>query len=139
MSMTQTELVALQSALEAVLSWPPAVRDEVARWLAPGPSKPNGVDPHPPPRTAPIARPRPAKARHSANGQTTERKLLAALRERPDQTAGALARSVGGAHTTIGRQLKSMAERGTIEKDADGLWRLAGEESRPTLPSPAAS
>lgn len=31
--MDRNELVALHSALEAVLSWPPAVRDQVARWL----------------------------------------------------------------------------------------------------------
>jgi|ERR1700722_12795444 len=73
--MDREELLALQSALETVLNWPPAVRDEVARWLAPndlaanaapGPKdatetngarshaaanaapKPNGHDPHPP-------------------------------------------------------------------------------------------
>jgi hypothetical protein len=135
--MNREELSALRDAIDVVLAWPDSVRTQIIAWLSPETAKPNGVDPHPPPRTAPTSRP--AKARHSVNGQTTERKLLAALRERPDQTAGALARSVGGAHTTIGRQLKSMAERGTIEKDADGLWRLAGEESRPTSPSPAAS
>jgi hypothetical protein len=33
--MDREELLALQSALEPVLSWPDAVRGQVARWLAP--------------------------------------------------------------------------------------------------------
>jgi DNA-binding transcriptional ArsR family regulator len=131
--LNREELLALQSAIATILAWPPAVLDEVVRWLSPETAKPNSLDHHPPPRTAPISRSRPAKARHSVNGQTTERKLMAALRERPDQTAGALARSVGGAQTTICRQLKSMGERGAIQKDPEGRWRLAGEEARPTL------
>jgi hypothetical protein len=162
--MNREELSALQDAIATILAWPPAVFDQVAAWLAPT-AKPNGHDPHPPPtatlrqmthpapeeppgrglrhlaQTTAGATPRPAKARrdNAFNARTIELRLLAALRERPAQTAGALARSVGGAHTTVGRELKGMASRGEIEKDAAGLWRLAGEAAGPTSPSSATS
>lgn len=46
--MNREELAALGDAIDTVLSWPPAVFDEMARWLAPEAAKPNGRDPHPP-------------------------------------------------------------------------------------------
>jgi hypothetical protein len=165
--MNREELVAVRDVIDALLRCPDHVRELLTQWIAPVVarpkertvplifSKPNGRDPHPPP-IAPMGKasetdgvssrrspaPYAGKARRGKpppSAKAAEQRLLAALRERPDQTAGALARSVGGAHTTIGRQLKSMAERGAIEKGAEGLWRLAGEEARPTSPSPAAS
>jgi hypothetical protein len=48
MPMTRDELAALRDAIDTVLTWPDAVRAEVARWLTPA-AKPNGRDPHPPP------------------------------------------------------------------------------------------
>jgi hypothetical protein len=47
--MNRDELAALRDAIDTVLTWPDAVRDQVARWLTPAAAKPNGRDPHPPP------------------------------------------------------------------------------------------
>ncbi len=33
--MNRENLVALHAAMSTVLAWPPAVLDEIARWLAP--------------------------------------------------------------------------------------------------------
>jgi hypothetical protein len=156
--MNREELVAVRDVIDALLRCPDHVRELLTQWIAPVVArpkertvpliflKPNGRDPHPPP-IAPMGKasengvssrrsPTPyagkaGRGKPPPSAKAAEQRLLAALRERPDQTAGALARSVGGAHTTIGRQLKSMAERGAIEKDADGLWRLAEAEARP--------
>ena len=109
--------------------------------------KPNGLDRHPP-RTAPsTGRGAPTSSRAKAppnnvfNRKTIELKVLEALRERPNQTAGALARAVGGAHTTVARELKELASRGTVTKDSAGHWRLvaelAGAEPDPTMALPS--
>lgn len=150
--MDREELLALQTALEAVLNWPPAVRAEVARWLShdvasnglPGEKrakesnsaqdrtapneapKPNGRDRHPPTRQA-----KPAQSKF--NAKTIELRLLQALRDNlTSMTAAALARATGAALTTTSVRLKALGERGEIEKDAAGLWRLAGEAVGPT-------
>ncbi len=48
--MTRDELAALRDALEAVLTWPDGVREQIARWLRSEAAKPgNGLDAHPPP------------------------------------------------------------------------------------------
>jgi hypothetical protein len=45
--MDREQLVQLRDALNVVLSWPPAVLDQIAAWLAPEAAKPNGHDLHP--------------------------------------------------------------------------------------------
>jgi hypothetical protein len=56
MAMNREELVALRDAIDTVLTWPDAVRDQIAAWLAPeatkGAARGNGLDPRP----APISR-----------------------------------------------------------------------------------
>ena len=53
--MTRAELLTLHSAIATILSWPPAVLDEVRRWLTPEDARlpdarrGNGIDHHPPP------------------------------------------------------------------------------------------
>jgi hypothetical protein len=137
--MDRQELTALRDVLDLVLQLPDNVRTQVAAWIAPEPApKPgNGLDPHPPRFQSVDAdsTPRRAKAppQTKFNTRTTELRLLRALRESPTGlTAGALARSVGGAHTTTAVRLRDMGARGLIEKDAEGLWRLAGDEAIPT-------
>lgn len=131
--MTRDELTALRDAIDVVLAWPPAVRDQVAAWLTQA-SKPNGRDPHPPP-------PRQAKARQSAfAAKTAERKLIEAMRATPGASVIMLARSVGGNRSSVGEQLRKLALTGAIEKASDGHWRLKAEEteSRPmSAPSPS--
>ena len=41
--MTREELVALRDAIDTVLTWPEAVRAEIARWLAPEAAKASDV------------------------------------------------------------------------------------------------
>ena len=93
--------------------------------------------------TAPIARPRPAKARRSVNGPTPERKLLAALQGSTGSSVSALAKAAGANRSSTGERLRGLASRGVVTKDSAGHWRLvkdlAGEKPGPTLPSPAAS
>jgi hypothetical protein len=80
MSMNRRELAALRDAIDTLLTWPDGVREQIARWLTPEASKPNGRDPHPP-VAAPT--PRPAKARPGkpTEAQAAERRLIAAMRE----------------------------------------------------------
>jgi hypothetical protein len=92
--LTREELVALRDAIDLTLALPDSVRELLAQWLAPEASKPNGQDPHPPvplpsPTAAPTPRPAaskpPTAKRHDnpAHARAAERKLLAAMRERP--------------------------------------------------------
>src|SRR5580704_11234885 len=130
-----------------------------ARWLAPEArskertvplifSKPNGRDPHPPPiapmgvnrppnplptLTAKGPPPRPAKARRGKpfSPQVAERRLLEAMQECPGLSVAALAKAVGGGRSSVGEQLRKLANDGMLEKGPDGHWRLAREEADP--------
>ena len=105
--MTRAELIALRDALHMVLEMPERVRAEVARWLAPQPSRPNRHDLHPPPiAIAGAASPRgevspresspsrappspSAEARrgNAVKAQAGERRLLAAMQASPGMGA----------------------------------------------------
>ena len=134
--MNRDELAALRDAIDVLLAWPPAVRDQIAAWLTPQAAKPNGHDPHPPPpRQAKVRRPESAFA-----AKTAERKLIEAMRATPGASVIMLARSVGGNRSSVGEQLRKLALTGAIEKASDGHWRLKAEEteSRPmSAPSPS--
>jgi hypothetical protein len=150
--MTREELAQLRDALSATLALPDSVRTMLAQWLSAEPSKPNGVDAKPgngldrhPAPIAPTPRPARTSAVRSTRGaRSAERKLLAALQEHPDQSAGALARASGDALTTTKTRLKRLSARGAIERGPAG-WRLKGAEAstrvqpRPTQPPPATS
>jgi DNA-binding transcriptional ArsR family regulator len=147
-SMNRENLVVLHAAMSTVLAWPPAVLDEIARWLAPAAAKPNGHDPHPPngkdldpppiaslsPRSP--AKPLAGKTRHgrSPAAAKTDERLLGALRDAPGLSAVKLAAAVRINRSTVGDRLRELAGRELVEKDDDGRWRLAGDESRPTGP-----
>lgn len=125
----------LRDAIDLALALPDSVRTLPAQWLLDDIPKSNGLD-LPPPSAAP--KPHPAKAKSSAKPSSRsvkagEKKLLAALRESPNQGAGALARVSGGARSSTQERLKRLAARGAIEKTVEG-WRIAGEEARPTPP-----
>lgn len=151
--MNREELAALREAIDTVLTWPDAVRDQVARWLALPASKPNGHDPHPPPTAATKEAkklggfpppPRQAKACHrqsTFSAKTAERKLIEAMRDNSELTVVALANASNAGRSATGERLRQLAERGVVEKSATGRWRLmddppgpppAGEASRPT-------
>jgi hypothetical protein len=45
----------------------------------------------------------------------------------------ALAKATSANRATTRARLQQLTDRGTVEKDAGGLWRLAGAESGPTM------
>ena len=143
--MNQADLVALRDAINTLLAWPPAVLDEVARWLAPDAAKPNGRDPHPigngsgtipePPRPPPA--PYGGKSKHGRpknSAKTAERKLLAAMADNPNSTVIALANAAGSSRSGTGERLRMMALRGLVTNDLTGRWKLKVEEPRPPDP-----
>jgi Winged helix-turn-helix DNA-binding len=155
--MDREELTVLRDALTAVLAWPEPVLEQVARWLAPEPAKPgNGLDHDPPPIASaaaasrrrevspPESSPRRAppsvvQARRgkAAKAQAGERKLLAAMQANPGASANALAKAAAMSRSTAADHLRRLGQRRTIEKDAEGRWRVRGEEPRPTEASPS--
>jgi hypothetical protein len=127
--MDRTELAALHDALGVMLAWPPAVFDQIARWITPEAApKPNGRDPHPPPTSRPTRRRAGPRRDTPFNVKTAERRLLAAMQETPGLSVAALAKAVGSSRSATGARLQRLAERGAIEKNRDGRWRLAGNE-----------
>ena len=143
--MNRENLVALHTAMGAVLSWPPAVLDEIARWLAPA-AKPNGHDPQPsngkgldPPPTAspsPRAPPHAGKTRHGLAAAKTGELILEALRDAPGLSAAKLSVAVRANRSTVGDRLRELTQRGLVEKDADGRWRVVEEKAARVEPGP---
>jgi hypothetical protein len=153
--MNREELVQLRDAIGVMLAWTDAVRDQVARWLAPEAAKPgNGLDLRPPPvaQTAEVPKrsinslarsptPHAGKARPGApptSAKAAEQRLLAAMREHSGETVIALAKAAGANRSSTGERLRGLARAGKVTKDSAGRWRLAtdlaGEEARPTQP-----
>ena len=151
--MNRENLVVLHAAMSTVLAWPPAVLDEIARWLAPAAAKPNGHDPHPPNGKdldpPPIASPSPrspatphaGKTRHgrSPAAAKTDERLLEALRDAPGLSAVKLAAAVRTNRSTVGERLRELAGRELVEKDDDGRWRVVEEKARPARVEPRPS
>jgi hypothetical protein len=77
---------------------------------------------------------RPAKARQNkVNTRTAELRLTEALCDSPGMSISALAKATSANRATTRARLQQLTDRGTVEKDAGGLWRLAGAESGPTM------
>ena len=145
--MTREELTALRDAIDLTLALPDSIRELLAQWLAPEASKPNGHDLHPPvpppsPKAAPAPRPAAPKPhtvkRHDnpAHARAAERKLLAAMRERPGLSSASLAKIVGAGLSTTKERLRRMGAQELIEKAPDGRWRVKAEEPREDEPRP---
>ena len=128
--MTRNELAALRDAIDTVLTWPPAVLAEVARWLTPAAPQPgNGLDPHPPPielrsgesaaipSVAALSK-RPGKARPAkpSPAKAAEQRLLTAMRENPGLSVNALANAAGSSRSATGERLRRLASRGTCRE-----------------------
>jgi Winged helix-turn-helix DNA-binding len=135
---TREELTALRDAIDLALALPDSIRELLAQWLAPEASKPNRHD-----RSPSVPMPRPAASkphaakRHDnpANARAAERKLLAAMRERPGLSAALLAKVVGAGLSTTKERLRRMGAQELIEKGPDDRWQVKGEEARPTIAS----
>ena len=138
--MTREELTALRDAIDMTLALPDSIRALLAQWLAPEAAKPNGHDLRPPvPTPTPKAAltPRPTASKpydNPAHARIAERKLLAAMRERPGLSAASLAKTVGAGLSTTKERLRRMGAQELIEKAPDGQWKLKVEEPRPTAP-----
>ena len=142
--MNRENLVALHAAISVVLAWPPAVLDEIARWLAP--AKPNGHDPQPPngkgldPPTiaslSPRSTPHAGKTRHVLAAKKTSELILEALRDAPGLSAAKLSAAVRANRSTVGVRLRELAGRELVEKDDDGRWRLVEEKAARVEPGP---
>jgi IclR helix-turn-helix domain len=131
--MTREQLTALRDAIDTVLTWPDAVRAEVARWLALEAAKPNGHDLYPPLESS--SAPRRAKAaRNKFSTRTAELRLLETMRDSPGLSVTALARGAAVNRATTRGRLQQLAAQGEVEKDGAGLWRLT---ARPTMASPS--
>ena len=103
--------------------------DEASAPGQPASAKPNGRDPHPPPRQA--------KARQSAfAAKTAEQRLIAAMRDHPGASVDGLAKAAGANRSSTGERLRGLASRGVVTKDSGGHWRLVAEAARPTEASP---
>jgi hypothetical protein len=133
--MTREELVALRDAIDMTLALPDSLRELLAQWLMPAAAKPNGHDPYPPPVTRSVDvqernisfRPRQAKARRGkppTSPKAAERALLAAMHDNPGLSIVALANAVGSSRTATGERLRQLAQRGIVEKDLTGRWKL---------------
>jgi hypothetical protein len=136
--MTREELTALRDAIDMTLALPDSIRELLAQWLAPAAAKPNGHGPHRPvPPPTPKAAPTPCSVAskpydNPAHARAAERRLLAAMRERPGLSAASLAKIVGAGLSTTKERLRRMGSQELIEKAPDGRWRVRGDEPRST-------
>ena len=132
----------LRGALDALSSWPDAIREAVAGWLTPPPSptKGNGADrdappPQPPPADASRATLTPPRRRAfvkptAAEVREAKRALLAAMKAHPAAGTHELARLTGSRPPTVAERLRRLEGRGLIARDAGGKRRAV--EARPT-------
>jgi hypothetical protein len=150
--MTREELIQLRDAIDMTLALPDSIRELLAQWLTPAIAKPNGRGPHPPvppPTSEAALAPRPAVSKATRHDNPThareaERKLLAAMRERPGLSSASLAKVVGAGLSTTKERLRRMGAQELIEKAPDGRWQVKAEEprstedeARPTIASPS--
>jgi hypothetical protein len=143
--MSRQDVIALHRAFAEASRWPEPVRATVVRWLA-DTIRPNGRE-RPSP-AAPIATastpaeawpavwrprakqrrpPKPKRLRPHKPDQARilELQLLQAMRDRPGASVAQLAAAVACGKSRVLWRLHALAERGEIEKDAEGHWRPA--------------
>ena len=128
--MNRAELGALRDAIDAILSWPDSVRDQIARWLQTDASKPNRADP------GRLSRSRSNRRRGYKPGleesAARERALLEAMRDHPEAGVVQWAKATRCDKSGVSMRLGRLAKRGVVERDCNGRWRLAG--GNPTMP-----
>jgi hypothetical protein len=126
----RAELGALRDAIDAILSWPDSVRDQIAQWLRTDASKPNGADP------GRLSRSHSSRRRgYKPGGEESaarERALLEAMRDHPEAGVVQWAKTTRCDKSAVSMRLGRLAQRGVVERDGNGRWRLAG--GNPTMP-----
>jgi hypothetical protein len=126
--MDREELLKLQDAIGTILTWPPAVLDE----LLSGASKPNGYDHRPP---VPAPRSAASKPRDNpAHARAAEWKLLASDARASGARRGLTGEASWGRPSTTKERLRRMGAQALIEKAPDGHWQVKAEEPLPTAP-----
>jgi hypothetical protein len=139
--MGRKHLVALHSAFREASKWPAPIRATVIRWLAetarrderlpivtaaqPAETWPEAWRPRSgqrrPPKEKPLRPHKPDRAR------ILELELLEGMQGHPGASVAELAAIAGVGKSRVLWRLHALAERGAIEKDAEGHWRLAEE------------
>jgi hypothetical protein len=127
----RVELGALRDAIDMILNWPDSVRGQIAQWLQTDASKPNRADP------SRLSGSRSSR-RHGfkpgvEEGAARERTLLEAMRDHPEAGVVQWAKTTRCDKSAVSMRLGRLAERGVVERDGNGRWRLAG--GRRILPS----
>jgi hypothetical protein len=128
----RAELGALRDAIDTILNWPESVRDQIAQWLQTDASKPNGAGPG-------------RRSSYSSNRRggfkpgvdeaaARERALLEAMRDDPEAGVVQWAKTTRCDKSAVSMRLGRLAQRGVVERDGNGRWRLA--EANPTMPPP---
>jgi hypothetical protein len=123
----RAELGALRNAIDTILSWPDPVRDQIAQWLQPEAAKPNGAH---------HGTPRWRSNRHRGVGPgreeaAREQALLDAMRDHPGAGVIQWAKATRCEKTAVSMRLGRLARRGVVERDGEGLWRVAGANPTP--------
>jgi hypothetical protein len=128
----RAELGALRDAIDAILSWPDSVRDQIAQWLQTDASKPNGASPGRLSRSGSNRRGgfKPGVEEAAAR----ERAPLEAMRDEPEAGVVQWAKTIRCDKSAVSMRLGRLAKRGVVERDGNGRWRLAG--ANPTMPPP---
>jgi hypothetical protein len=126
----RAELGALRDAIDAILTWPDSVRDQIAQWLQTDASKPKGADPGPLSRSRSD---RPPGFKPSAEESAArEQALLEAMRDDPEAGVVQWAKTTRCDKSSVSMRLGRLAKHGLVERDGNGRWRLAGVN--PTMP-----
>ena len=130
--MNRAELGALHDAIDAILSWPDSVRDQIAQWLQADASTPNGAGPGRPSRSRSNRR---RGFKPSVESAAREQALLEAMRDQPEAGVVQWAKATHCDKSAVSMRLGRLAKRGVVEHDGEGRWRLLG--ANPTMPPSA--
>ncbi|MGC2782642.1 MAG: winged helix-turn-helix domain-containing protein [Roseiarcus sp.] len=73
-------------------------------------------------------RPR-SRPRAPSSRPRRKRLILAAMQDNPGLSERALANAVDASRSATGERLRQLAQRGVVEKDPEGRWRVKGVEA----------
>jgi hypothetical protein len=128
--LNRAELGALRDAIDAILSWPDSVRDQIAQWLQTDAANSNGAGRGTSSRSRSKRPPdfKPGVGESAAREQA----LLEVMRDHPEAGVVQWAKATRCDKSAVSMRLGRLAKRGVVERDGDGSWRLVG--ANPTMP-----